>query len=63
VRLLGVMEHTDEELAKMYGLTEKDIERYRELTQPFRKPVEWWRDFAARANYELGKNLADCRLM
>jgi hypothetical protein len=51
------MEHTNAELAKMYGLTEEQIEGYRRLAKRFhdRKPVEWWLDLAARAGQEMRK--------
>jgi hypothetical protein len=52
------MERTNPELAKMYGLTDKDIEGYRKLaaTHSNRKPVEWWLDLAARAHHEFMKD-------
>jgi hypothetical protein len=53
-----IMERTNAELARMYGLTEKDIEGYRTLAARHqnRKPVEWWLDWAARAHQEFVKD-------
>jgi hypothetical protein len=52
------MERTNAELAKMYGLTERDIEGYRKVAALHgnRKPVEWWLDMAARAHQEFIKD-------